>query len=93
LETKNYFGTPRRNEANGLAVRRHVRDIMVKHGVRPSHINQILPSAIAMVFCENDSELCANALWESSAARVRSNRPTMLSRFKRSIGWCDEARC
>ncbi len=50
-ECKNRFGTPLDTPANHLAVRRFALDRMTAHNVRPTHIYQVLPLVVELVFC------------------------------------------
>lgn len=58
-ECKVQFGTPRRTVANKLAVRRTAVKLMKSHGVRPSHINVMIPKIVELVFLPNKHELAA----------------------------------
>ncbi len=55
-EAKNRFGTPSRSNANLLAVRKFLNDRMVSHKLRPTHVHQMLPLAVELVFVEGESE-------------------------------------
>jgi hypothetical protein len=68
-EAKNRFGCPERTKPNLLAVRKFLLDSMVKRGVRPSHINIMIPVCVELVFVKNDAELLADRLAEVWADR------------------------
>lgn len=68
---KNRFGCPIDNAANRLAVRRCALEHMVRHGLRPTHINQVIDRVVEHVFIPNDSEVYASRLQQSRAARQR----------------------
>jgi hypothetical protein len=55
-ECKNRFGTPMDTPANHLAVRRFALDRMTAHNVRPTHIYQVLPLVVELVFCKATHE-------------------------------------
>lgn len=55
-ECKNRFGTPLDTPANHLAVRRFALDRMTAHNVRPTHIYQVLPLVVELVFCRATHE-------------------------------------
>ncbi len=74
-DCKNRFGTPSRNHANVLAVRRFLLDAMKTHGVRPTMIAQMLPLAIEMVFIKSDDEMEA----ERVAAACQSLCPKLFT--------------
>lgn len=61
-ECKNRFGTPLDTTANHLAVRRFALDRMTAHGVRPTHIFQVLPLVVELVFCHAPHEEAAEQL-------------------------------
>jgi hypothetical protein len=67
---KNTMGTPSRNAANVLVVRRMARQAMELHGLRPTHIAQVLPLIVEAVFVESEIERAASS-W---GARVRARR-------------------
>jgi hypothetical protein len=69
---KNTMGTPTHNAANLLVARRLARQIMVAHGMRPTHIAQILPLVVEAVFVESTHEHAARAWGE----RVRARQAT-----------------
>lgn len=72
MECKNRFGCPARSAANVLAVRRFLLDAMTKHGVRPTHIAQVLPLCVSLVFIQSDSELLGEEVLESLEALRRT---------------------
>nr|QNM36905.1 hypothetical protein [Forsythia suspensa tombusvirus] len=55
-EIKNRLGTPRQTEDNFLAVRRMANNIMEKHGLRPSHVGEVIERVIAGVFIPDDED-------------------------------------
>lgn len=72
-EVRARFGTPRRSAANELAVRRYARDIMMKHGLRPSHMSRLLPYVCQTAFVPSDDDIQA-ASWASSREAVARER-------------------
>lgn len=67
-ECKVKFGTPVDNAANHLAVQRFAANIMAKHGVRPSHVREVLPMVVVCTFIPSQYEREAAALANSIAA-------------------------
>lgn len=65
-DLKNRFGTPVRNAANLLAVRRAAVAMMNDGGLRPTHQRTILASLVEMVFVPDQFE-CEAEAWRSSA--------------------------
>lgn len=65
-ECKNRFGTPERTNANKLAVRKFALDRMTSHGLRPTHIHQVLPMVVELTFCVSESERVA-AMYSEAA--------------------------
>jgi len=61
-DAKNRFGCPNDNKANRLAVRKYILDAMQRHGVRPTHIANVLPIAIELVFHKSEMELRAEEM-------------------------------
>jgi hypothetical protein len=68
------FGVCSRSEANEKAVRRVAVKIMKTHGVRPTHINAMLPQVVEMVFIPTNSDIEARALGMGWAAWFRGWR-------------------
>jgi len=64
-ECKTRFGRPERTAANVLAVRRYALDIMTRHGLRPTHIQQQLPMVVELVFVRSAAEHEAEYLTET----------------------------
>lgn len=76
-EVKNRFGTPNRNAANLLAVRRFALDAGTRHGVRPTHLAQVLPMVVELTFLRTDDELWSEemmACWEAVSRRAGASR-------------------
>jgi len=73
-ECKMIFGVPRATEANMLAVRRRAVALMKKHGVRPSHINALVPKIVELVFVPSCWELEAKRLSNSAVVIERTNQ-------------------
>lgn len=73
-EVKNKIGTPTDNDANRMVARRLLRTTMESHGLRPSHINQLIAIGVELVFIPNDSEVCAAKVKLAREARQRKNR-------------------
>lgn len=84
-ETKNRFGVPDRTNANKLAVRKFALDRMTSHGLRPSHIHQVLPLVVELTFCKSESERQAAAYGE--AAQQSFERGGVLNWIARACGW------
>jgi hypothetical protein len=82
-ETKNRFGCPTNNPANRLAVRKHLLDNMRTHGLRPTHINQVIDVCVVLVLTPNDSEMLANAIERSM--EVQSRRAMEVGFFRRIL--------
>lgn len=72
-EIKNKLGLTKPTEANKLVVRRMARNIMEKHGVRPTHIRQSIEKVVAGVFVPDQYDIEASAMLSSNAvANLRS---------------------
>jgi hypothetical protein len=87
-EVKNRFGKPVRNAANMLAVRKFALDIMVRHGVRPTHINRMMDVVVGMVFVSNDNELYSEELMSTFEVAYRGGRGGVvgwIARWLRSV--------
>jgi len=56
-ECKNKFLSPERTTANIKAVTRFANNLMVKHGLRATHIRKFLPMCVNMTFVPTDEEL------------------------------------
>lgn len=56
-EIKGKFGTPTHNEANRKAVQRFANSLMMRHGLRPTHIRQYLPMLVDLSFVPSESEV------------------------------------
>lgn len=87
-EVKNRFGRPQRNSANYLAVRKFTMDVMIRHGVRPTHINRMIDVVVGMVFVSNDNELYSDELLNSFEAAYRGGAGGLcgwVARWLRSI--------
>jgi len=70
-EIKNRLGVPKHNAANLLAVRRMANQIMVKHGVRPTHIRRSIELVIAGVFIPDDHDILGAKVRASNIVRAR----------------------
>jgi hypothetical protein len=68
-EVKLVMGTPVRSEANRQVARRLARNLMVEHGLRPTHIASILPMVVAAVFVKARHELEAEEWTEAIGER------------------------
>lgn len=73
------FGVPVRNDANEKAVRRVAVKLMKTHGVRPSHMNTMLPTIVETVFIPSNYDIEARRLSTGWAAWLRIQRWTGLS--------------
>lgn len=56
-EIKNRLGCPAANAANLLVVRRMANNIIGKHGLRPSHVREVIELVVAGVFVPDESDL------------------------------------
>jgi len=65
-EIKNRFGLPKDTEANRVAVRRMAKNIMEKHGVRPTHIRSVIEVVIAGVFVPDEHDIQGAAIMKSN---------------------------
>lgn len=63
---KGEFGLMKRTEANRLVVQHWIRDKMKEHGVRPSHLSQLLPIAVAVAFLPTRADIMAAQILGSS---------------------------
>nr|WRQ65006.1 tombus P33-like protein [Tolivirales sp.]WRQ65292.1 tombus P33-like protein [Tolivirales sp.] len=70
-EVRSRFGLVQWNEANKLAVHKFAADIMRRHGVRPTHMEQLLPMIVRMTFVPNEAEVEANVVFNGYQARKR----------------------
>jgi len=64
------FGALSQTEANELMVSDYIRKLMAEHGVRPSHIVQLYPLAVALAFCPSASEVAYSRLKASAQNTV-----------------------
>lgn len=73
-EIKNRLGCPMPTEANLLAVRRMAKNIMDKHGLRPTHVRVAIESVIAGVFVPDEyDERSAKVLGSNTIRALRDN--------------------
>lgn len=70
-ECKMVFGTPKSTEANHKAVRRVAVKLLKNHGVRPAHVNVLVPKIIELVFIPSRHELEAKRMANSGGAWCR----------------------
>jgi predicted nicotinamide N-methyase len=78
------FGVPQRSEANEKAVRRTAVRIMKTHGVRPTHINSMLPKILESVFVPSVHDIQAREWSQSWPVWIRKWRWSSLApRFMR----------
>jgi hypothetical protein len=70
-EIKNKIGMPEDNAANRMVAMRIGRTIMESHGMRPTHINQVLSTVVELVFIPNDAEIFSAMVRKSQAARMK----------------------
>nr|WPR18242.1 MAG: RNA-dependent RNA polymerase [Crogonang virus 49] len=68
------FGVCVRSEANEKAVRRVAVNIMKEHGVRPTHMNKMLPYIVELVFIPSNDDIEAKALARGWASWFRTWR-------------------
>lgn len=64
------FGMLSLTEANELMVSDYIRKLMVEHGVRPSHIVQLYPLAVALAFNPSSSEIAYSRLKASAECSI-----------------------
>jgi hypothetical protein len=64
------FGILSLTEANELMVSDYIRKLMVEHGVRPSHIVQLYPLAVALAFNPSSSEIAYSRLKASAESSI-----------------------
>lgn len=64
------FGMLSLSEANELMVSDYIRKLMVEHGVRPSHIVQLYPLAVALAFNPSSSEIAYSRLKASAESSI-----------------------
>jgi len=86
-EAKNRFGCPARNHANLLAVRKFCLDRMSKANVRPTHVAQLLPTIVELVFVNSDSELEAKELIACWAVARRNGLANGLTRCMANLAY------
>jgi len=67
-EIKGKFGTPSHNEANRKAVQRFANSVMVRHGLRPTHIRQYLPMLVDLSFVPSEREVESMRILGSGAS-------------------------
>jgi len=60
LEARSQVGLLKPGTANTLVYQRICRDIMKEHGVRPTHMALILPTAVAACFMPSDEDIVAS---------------------------------
>jgi hypothetical protein len=75
--------------ANRLVAHRFIRDAMVRHGVRPTHIIKYLPISLEYVFIPNEAQIDANKMrharittqrqWEESRLMYSRDRPWLFN--------------
>lgn len=88
-EIKNKLGLPKVTEANKLVVRRMAHNIMMKHGLRPTHIRQSIEKVVAGVFVPDQFDVGGAQILASNA--VADLREQVTSAGPRN-GWsavCD----
>lgn len=68
-EIKNKLGVPRNTDANRLTVRRMAKNIMDRHGVRPTHIRNCIEVVVAGVFIPDEQDLRGAKILASNRAQ------------------------
>jgi len=68
-EIKNKLGLPKVTEANKLVVRRMAHNIMVRHGVRPTHIRMSIEKIVVGVFIPDRYDVESAEMLASDAVR------------------------
>lgn len=79
------FGVLQQTEANELMVSDYVRKLMVEHGVRPSHIVQLYPLAVALALMPSQSEVMYS--------KLRGSGQNTIAKLLESGPWEPHDRC
>lgn len=66
------FGLVDDTEANNIMLSDFIRKIMLEHGIRPSHVLQLYPLAVALALVPSEAEIMASRL-RASAQRVNAD--------------------
>jgi len=82
------FGTPKATEVNYRAVWRYAHGVMKDHGVRPSHIQSMLPYVVELTFVPSHDELRAKVVCGSYKALLEDRFDEHLSRAHCWMRWC-----
>ncbi len=77
------FGTPKSTEANFKAVWHFAHQQMKEHGVRPSHIAEMIPYVVQLTFVESESELHAGITVGAYRELIAGRFDQYLSRVER----------
>lgn len=77
------FGTPKPTEANTKAVWHFAHGLMKNHGVRPSHIAEMIPYVVQLTFVESEAELRAGVTRGAYKAIIAGRFEEHLSRMER----------
>jgi hypothetical protein len=73
---KGEFGLLERTKANKLVVQHWIRDKMKEHGVRPAHIPNLLPIAVAVAFLPTKADKLAAQILASGTMAEKENEAT-----------------
>lgn len=86
---KSQMGPVKRTEANRLVAARIARDYLKDRGVRPTHMNQIIPIALALVFTPTEADILEQQLMGSTAfvEADEDHTATYHSRGSGLVGW------
>jgi hypothetical protein len=84
-ECKAKFGTPKPTEANTRAVWHFAHRVMKNHGVRPSHIAEMIPYVVQLTFVESEAELRAGIVRGAYKQIINGQFDEHLSRMERWI--------
>jgi hypothetical protein len=73
------FGLVSDTPANQLMLSDFIRKAMTEHGIRPSHIVQLYPLAVALALCPSESEI--------QAARLQASAINLNAMYRRAGPW------
>jgi hypothetical protein len=70
-EIKCAMGTPKRNEANMLVVRRMANNLCIERRVRPTHSRAIIAIVVSLVFIPDEADILGAEILASNEANKR----------------------
>jgi hypothetical protein len=79
LEARAQVGLLKPGTANTLVYQRICRDIMKEHGVRPTHMALLLPTAVAACFMPSDEDIVASHMIAGSKQTSRRSKLAAVS--------------